>query len=97
MDALIRYRWPGNIRELKHMSEKAVILNDSGILEPEDFFPLAHASDKSMQNPLTSLADIEKAAIKNALKTVSGNISRAARMLDISRTTLYSKMDKHGI
>jgi DNA-binding NtrC family response regulator len=97
MDALIRYRWPGNIRELKHMSEKAVILNDSGILEPEDFFPLAHASDKSMQNPLTSLADIEKAAIENALKTVSGNISRAARLLDISRTTLYSKMDKHGI
>jgi DNA-binding NtrC family response regulator len=97
MDALIRYQWPGNIRELKHMSEKAVILNESGVLEPEDFFPQTHSSADSMENSGTSLAAIEKAAIENALKAMKGNISRAARMLDISRTTLYSKMEKHGI
>ncbi len=97
MDALIRYRWPGNIRELKHMSEKAVILNESGILEPEDFFPFSQSPANSTQNQLSSLAEIEKAAINDALKKVKGNISRAARILDISRTTLYSKMEKHGI
>ncbi len=97
MDALIRYGWPGNIRELKHMSEKAVILNESGILGPEDFFPVTHSSSQTMPQQASSLAEIEKLAIQDALKKVDGNISRAAKILDISRTTLYSKMEKHGL
>jgi transcriptional regulator of acetoin/glycerol metabolism len=72
-------------------------MNESGILEPGDFFtppdPWAH----HMHVPASSLADIEKTAIANALKKVQGNISKAARILDISRTTLYSKMEKHGL
>ena len=97
MDALISYQWPGNIRELKHMSEKAVVLNESGNLEPGDFFTLTDPSVNPLQVPASPLADIEKAAIENALKKVRGNISKAARILDISRTTLYSKMKKHGL
>ena len=97
MDALSRYRWPGNIRELKHMSEKAVVLNESGILEPGDFFTATDTFSNHMQIPSSRLADIEKAAIENALIKAQGNISRAARILDISRTTLYSKMDRHGL
>jgi len=97
MDALISYQWPGNIRELKHMSEKAVVLNESGNLEPGDFFTLTDPSVNPLQVPASPLADIEKAVIENALKKVRGNISKAARILDISRTTLYSKMQKHGL
>ena len=97
MDALVSYLWPGNVRELKHMSERAVVLNESGILEPYDFFTTRDSSASHLQLNSSRLADIEKAAIENALKRVFGNISRAARILDISRTTLYSKMEKHGL
>ena len=97
LDALSRYSWPGNIRELKHMSEKAVVLNESGVLEPQDFFTPSFTYKKDLAAQSTTLADLEQTAIKNALEKFKGNISQAARLLDISRSTLYSKMDKHGL
>jgi len=95
--ALSRYSWPGNIRELKHMSEKAVVMNETGILEPQDFFSPSIPYNRDLADQNTTLADLERAAIIDALEKYKGNISQAASLLDISRSTLYSKMDKHGL
>jgi len=97
LEALSRYHWPGNIRELKHMSEKAVVLNETGILEAPDFFSPSISYGQVSSDQHSTLADLERTAIKNALKKYKGNISQAARLLDISRSTLYSKMEKHGL
>jgi transcriptional regulator with PAS, ATPase and Fis domain len=97
LDALKHYQWPGNIRELKHMCEKAVIMNDSGILEAEDFF-LPHLPQvQGKPERGTTLAELERNAIRNALEKFNGNISRTASHLGITRSTLYSKMEKHDL
>jgi len=95
--ALSRYSWPGNIRELKHMSEKAVVMNETGVLEPQDFFSPSITYNKNLVTQNTTLADFERSAIIDALEKFKGNISQAANLLDISRSTLYSKMNKHGL
>ena len=97
LEALKQYRWPGNIRELKHMCEKAVIMNDSGILETEDFFLPGLAQDPGDGNGGTTLAELERMAIRKALDKFNGNISRTASHLGITRSTLYSKMKKHDL
>jgi len=96
MEKLSAYAWPGNIRELSHTMEKAVILNDPPILDSDQFHLLGGAQNMHSQNTLC-LADIEKNAICKALSISKGNLSAAARILDISRTTLYSKMGKYDL
>jgi DNA-binding NtrC family response regulator len=96
-DALSRYHWPGNVRELKHMVEKTVVLNESGILGTNDFFSVEKVHSEINQGNDLRLATIEKAALLRALDRAGGNISMAARLLDISRTTLYSKMEKYDL
>jgi DNA-binding NtrC family response regulator len=96
-DTLKNYNWPGNIRELKHTIEKAVILCDSDCLEPNDFYlkekhTVINESEKNYR-----LSDIEKKTIENVLEKCKGNVSKAAQILDISRTTLYSKIEKYGL
>ena len=95
--ALKDYRWPGNIRELKHMCEKAVVMNDSGILEAEDFFSPSIPRNQDSEYRGSSLAELERSAIENALVKFKGNISQAARFLGITRSTLYSKIEKHDL
>lgn len=96
-EALTYYSWAGNIRELKHTMEKAVILCDSNVLKPGDFALKERIMPGQEERALSSLSDIEQAAIQKALKKCRGNISQAARILDISRTTLYAKMREYGI
>lgn len=91
------YSWPGNIRELDHTIEKAVILSDSKTIHPTDLFlKEKHENVLDITTP-KSLNEIEKLAIENVLKHCGGNFSKAAQILDISRTTLYSKMEKYNI
>ncbi|MBN2273648.1 MAG: sigma-54-dependent Fis family transcriptional regulator [Bacteroidales bacterium] len=96
-NALVNYHWSGNIRELKHTIEKAVILCDSVVLKPDDFALRQRIIPDHEGDSLTSLSDIEKNAIVKALEKCKGNISKAARILDISRTTLYAKMKEYGM
>ncbi|HDR90264.1 MAG TPA: sigma-54-dependent Fis family transcriptional regulator [Bacteroidetes bacterium] len=96
-DQLIMHDWPGNVRELKHTMEKAVILNDSGVLLPEELIgknPLN--KNTGSYHPMT-LEEIEKEGIRRALKRNQGNMSRTARELQIARQTLYNKMRKFGL
>jgi len=95
IDQLTSYSWPGNVRELKHTMEKAIILNDSGVLHPDDF--MSHSQVVNLKENLRTLEEIEKESIRNALKNNRGNLSKTARQLKIARQTLYNKMTKYGI
>lgn len=95
-DKLIKYSWPGNIRELDHTIEKAVILSDSHILRPEDFF-LRQSAPYRTDEPGISLEEAEKRLISSALQKSNGNLSACAEQLGITRQTLYNKIKKYGL
>ncbi len=97
MDYMLDHPWPGNVRELKHTMEKAIILNDSGVLHPEDLAGPVHHQGYTSSRQVLSLEDIEMEGIKRALRRNHGNLSRTARDLNIARQTLYNKMQKYGI
>lgn len=89
------YHWPGNVRELKHAMERAVILCDNMFLGPEDL--RIYAGQGYAVDPSYKLEDVEHRTILTVLEKCRGNHSRAAEMLNISRTTLYAKLKKYGI
>tara|TARA_Y100001954_G_C15775585_1_gene586837 strand:- start:254 stop:1624 length:1371 start_codon:yes stop_codon:yes gene_type:complete len=93
---LMQYNWPGNIRELKHMVERSVIMSNEDILKPNDFPINIEASESSIVTTL-NLEEIEKDAIIKALRNHDGNISKASKELGMGRTTLYRRMTKYGI
>ena len=88
------YPWPGNVRELKHCMERAVIMAESNVLGSIDLNLDAPGRETSDSY---SLEEVERDAIDRVLKKCRGNNSRAAQMLQISRTTLYAKMKKYGL
>ena len=95
MEALLRYPWPGNIRELQNFIERAVILTKGDVLRPS---PLPIHAAFSME-PVT-LADAERDHILSALHEsnwVVGGAAGAAARLGVKRTTLFSKMRKRGL
>jgi DNA-binding NtrC family response regulator len=92
------YSWPGNVRELQHVIERSVILCDSNILEPNDIL-LSNPGNKLQENQLDTfnLDEIEKHVIQKALLKYEGNVSKAAKELGLTRTSLYRRMEKHGL
>jgi DNA-binding NtrC family response regulator len=94
-DKLLKYSWPGNIRELQHTIEKAVILSENYVLKPEDFFMRPTHSGKG-NTPDVTLEEMEKRMIDLAIEKNEGNLSAAADQLGISRQTLYNKIKKTG-
>jgi DNA-binding NtrC family response regulator len=90
-EKLLNYSWPGNIRELQHAIEKAVILSESSILKPEDLY-LNSPSALNDSNSFTSLDEMEKQMIRLALDNNNGNYTAAAEQLGITRQTLYNKL-----
>jgi DNA-binding NtrC family response regulator len=96
-ELLINYSWPGNVRELKHTVEKAVILSESDALKPEDFYLRQLKPEDKEKADSLKLTDAEKHTIEKVLEKCNGNLSKAAAMLEISRTTLYTKIKKYKI
>lgn len=94
---LEKYHWPGNIRELQHSIERAVILNDNGELLPGDFLLTIYEESNLEKNTTFNLEENEIQLIQQALKKHSGNISKAATDLGITRAALYRRMEKYGI
>ncbi len=91
--------WPGNIRELQHAVERAVILSESTVLEPQDFF-MEDKSDKrddGFSPDNMNLEEVEKILIRKVIDKHGGNISRAAKELGLTRASLYRRIEKHGI
>lgn len=102
---LLNYPWYGNIRELQHTIEKAVILSDGNLLKAENLqltevsgqdAPATHEESKG-DTPLQTLDEMEKNLVKKAIEQCDGNLSQAAAQLGITRQTLYNKMKRHGI
>ncbi len=98
LQALKTYPWPGNIRELEHSIEKAVILADSSIVQSDDLFlKKVHMQGGASANIPASFDDYEKTIIRKTLLRNMGNLSNAARELGISRPTLYKKIKQYGL
>jgi DNA-binding NtrC family response regulator len=94
---LMNYSWPGNIRELQHTIEKAVILSDGLIILSSHCWPDGDNSNKKFVPDTLNLDLNEKLIIEKALQKYKGNISNAAKELGINRSTLYKKMEKYDI
>ncbi len=95
-EKLLKYSWPGNIRELEHSIEKAVILSENNVLKADDFFLKPLGGPRTEEDTL-KLEEMEKRLILRALEKNPGNVSAAADQLGITRQTLYNKMKKFGI
>lgn len=91
------YHWPGNIRELQHAIERAVIMSDGGELQASDFLFLSQQEGNTAVIDNYNLEDLEEWAVKNAVKKHRGNISHAAKELGLSRGAMYRRMEKYGL
>src|SRR5688572_26365204 len=96
LQKLSNYSWPGNIRELQHSVERAVILGRGPLLKAEDF-QLSPTVESDMDLTTLNLSDVEKNVIKHALKKCNGNLTKASEELGIGRTTLYRKIEEYGL
>ena len=94
---LLKYAWPGNVREIQHTIERAVILGDGSMLKPENFLFHTTSKQKKEEEVVLNLEQLERQAIEKALRISNGNISRAAEYLGITRFALYRKLEKLGL
>lgn len=101
MTRMNKHPWPGNIRELQHSLERAIILSNSSVLQPEDFNFTAASNTKEAEQSLGldqyNLDEVEKLLIRKVLKKYNGNITQAASELGLTRSSLYRRLEKHGL
>ena len=100
MTRMSKHPWPGNIRELQHSIERAVILSNSSVLQPEDFNLNTNPgkeSDQQLNLDQYNLDEVEKLLIRKVLKKYNGNITQAASELGLTRSSLYRRLEKHGL
>lgn len=97
MDQLCRYSWPGNIRELENVMERAIILSSGEIILLRDLPPHLRSAFPPKELSSPSLEEGERKLILDALQATRGNQSRAAQLLGIHRTTLSRKLKSYGI
>jgi two-component system response regulator HydG len=95
MEFLLDYDWPGNVRELENAIERTVILAKDSIITIADF-PQENLSLAYSTTPRKNLKEVEKNHVLNVLRETGGNYSEAARILGISRMTLYNKAREYG-
>lgn len=105
VDRLMSYDWPGNIRELRNVLERATIIRPEGTIGNADILMENSVLGTSgqvtptngMEPETLELVEIEKLAIKKALAAAGGNKSEAARLLGITRRALYGRLERYGI
>lgn len=93
---LLKHNWPGNIRELQHTIERNVILCEDKLLMANDFL-FKTPSSSTIQTADSTLDEMEKNMISNAIKKHDGNYSAAANQLGITRQTLYNKTKRYEL
>jgi len=95
-----KHQWPGNIRELQHALERAVIMSNESTLQPEDF-NFNTQQKEATQGAVTlehfQLDEVEKLLIRKVLAKCNGNITQAATELGLTRSSLYRRLEKHGL
>ena len=100
------YHWPGNVRELQNALERAVVVGDNGLIQPDDL-PSRVANTPTPARPrktkgassdsVRTMEEVERSTIEQALAQFNGNVSHVIRELGIPRTTLYRKLKKYGL
>ena len=94
LEVLMRHDWPGNVRELENAVERALVVGRGSEIRPADFSFQFQADEPKGGK---TLDDVERAHIERILRETQHNLSRAARILDIDRTTLYNKLRRYGL
>lgn len=96
--ALLRYPWPGNVRELENVIQRAVIISSGDMIDESDLaLELSLEVARPAQKRATTLKENERQHIISVLQMAGGNRAKAARILGISRSTLWAKMKQYGI
>jgi len=94
LEVLLRHDWPGNVRELENAVERALVVGRGSEIRPADFSFQFQADEPKGGK---TLDDVERSHIERILRETQHNLSRAARILDIDRTTLYNKLRRYGL
>ncbi len=98
LEHLVRLPYPGNVRQLKNMIERAVLMCHDNRIEKTDFEAFeAEVEDTPDSMSGSTLEDIERSVISKALRKYDGNLSKVASSLGITRQSLYRRMDKYGL
>ena len=97
LDVIRSNGWPGNVRQLQHCMERAVLMTDGRKIEPGDIFPEAYDDTLPDETRRPTLAELELISISESIRRNGGNLSKAARELGVARSTLYNKMKTYGI
>jgi Nif-specific regulatory protein len=98
LDRLTRFSWPGNVRQLENVLERAVLVCSSALLDEEHLPPVLREDASPDQLPLAeAVARFEKQLLENALEATNGNRARAARLLQTTERILGYKVTKLGI
>jgi DNA-binding NtrC family response regulator len=101
MSALVAYSWPGNVRELEHVVERAVALASHAILSVDDLPPELLYKKRTRENHSDilpgTLKALQKEQVLRMLESTHGNKERTARLLGISRRTLYRLVERYGL
>jgi len=99
--AIQNYHWPGNVREMRHQISRAVLMCTQAMISEHDLglpqMAAVNANPSIQGEAQVTLDDAEKAMLLNALEQARHNVSKAARLLGITRMTMRYRMDKHGI
>lgn len=93
VEKLCAYHWPGNIRELQHTIEKAVILCEGSVIRPKDILVKQTWKPQAIAR-VANLEEVERQAIETAISQNKGNLTAAAEQLGVSRQTLYNKLKR---
>jgi two-component system response regulator HydG len=97
LDILVNYNWPGNIRELENVIERAVVTSKQRRLNEDSFAYLTPGAICRPDSSARTLQEAEKAHIERILTEEDWNISKAAKALDVDRSTLYNKIKKYNL
>ena len=103
MDWLKGLPWPGNIRQLRHVIERTILVSENDVLEVNDFIlPLEMEGGETRKDPLPQVGsmtmdELEQAMIRKCMRHYDGNISKVAESLGLSRAALYRRFEKYGI
>ncbi|MEK6629880.1 MAG: sigma-54 dependent transcriptional regulator, partial [Acidobacteriota bacterium] len=94
---LMRHDWPGNVRELRNVLERGMVVAQGSLIMPEDLGLMPSQRQPNAFDMGLTLDEVEHRHVAAVLRHAGGNVTQAARLLDIDRVTLYNKIKKYGL
>lgn len=96
MALLLAHSWPGNVRELRNVLERGLVVAKGPVIEARDLGLTLNEAGETPARP-ASLEEVERLHVERVLRSTGGNVTQAAKILDIDRVTLYAKIKKYGL